>query len=186
MISRLIKKNVFAVLITTVLASCSGSKKALVAAEPLKTYEELKDGDGGKMLRGIVTKDQITQDTAFHWYNDNLKTYKPDATTVAALKAKAATVNLVIFGGTWCHDTQNILPKYFSVLQAAGFPEDKLTLIAVDRSKTTVGNLQKPFNITNVPTLIIMKDGKEQGRIVEYGKTGLADKELGEMLNGVQ
>ncbi len=57
--------------------------------------------------------------------------------------------------------------------------------MAVDRSRKPVGNLQKPFNITNVPTLIVMKEGKEQGRIVEYGKTGLADKELGEMLNGM-
>lgn len=182
---RFIKNSFLIASLAVVIASCGGSKKAMVT-EPLKTYEELKDGDGSKMLRGIVTKEQITQDTAFHWYTDNLKTYTPDATAVAALKAKASTVSLVIFGGTWCHDTQNILPKYFSILQAAGFPEDKVTLIAVDRSKTTVGNLQKPFNITNVPTLIIMKDGKEQGRIIEYGKTGLADKELGEMLNGMQ
>lgn len=182
---RFIKNSFLIISIATALASCGGSKKAVVTA-PLKTYEELKDRDGGKMLRGIVTKEQITQDTAFHWYTDNLKTYTPDATTIAALKAKASTVSFVIFGGTWCHDTQNILPKYFSVLDAAGFPQDKVTLVIVDRAKTTIGNLQKPFNITNVPTLIIMKDGKEQGRIVEYGKSGLADKELGEMLNGMQ
>jgi thiol-disulfide isomerase/thioredoxin len=182
---RLIKNSILIVSFAAVLASCSGSKKAMVA-EPLKTYEELKDRDGGKMLRGIVTKEQITQDTAFHWYADNLKTYTPDAATVAALKAKASGISLVIFGGTWCHDTQNILPKYFSVLDAAGFPQDKVTLVIVDRAKTTIGNLQTPFHITNVPTLIIMKDGKEQGRIVEYGKTGLADKELGEMLNAMQ
>jgi thiol-disulfide isomerase/thioredoxin len=182
---RFIKDSLLILSVITVAASCSVPKKAVVT-EPLKTYEELKDRDGGKMLKGIVTKEQITEDTAFHWYGDNLKTYTPDATTVAAIKSKASAVSFVIFGGTWCHDTQNILPKYFSVLDAAGFPQDKVTLIAVDRSKTTVGNLQKPFNITNVPTLIIMKDGKEQGRIVEYGKTGLADKELGEMLNGIQ
>lgn len=182
---RFIKNSLLIVSFATVLASCGSSKKATVLT-PLKTYEELKDRDGGKMLRGIVTKEQITQDTAFHWYADNLKTYTPDATTVAALKTKASDVSFVIFGGTWCHDTQNILPKYFSVLDAAGFPQDKVTLVIVDRDKKTIGNLQKPFHITNVPTLIIMKDGKEQGRIIEYGKTGLADKELGEILNGMQ
>ena len=181
----IIKNTFLIVSIATAFASCAGTKKATVAA-PLKTYEELKDRDGGKMLRGIVTKEQITQDTAFHWYTDNLKFYTPDATTVEALKKNRDKVSLVIFGGTWCHDTQNILPKYFSVLDAAGFPQDKVTLVIVDRAKTTIGNLQTPFHITNVPTLIIMKDGKEQGRIIEYGKSGLADKELGEMLNGMQ
>ena len=182
---RFIKNILPVLLIAGTITSCGGSKKVMVA-EPLKTYEELKDRDGGKMLRGIVTKEQITQDTAFHWYTDNLTFYTPDATTVEALKKNKDKISLVIFGGTWCHDTQNILPKYFSVLDAAGFPQDKVTLVIVDRAKTTIGNLQTPFHITNVPTLIIMKDGKEQGRIIEYGKTGLADKELGEMLNGMQ
>lgn len=170
------------VAVVVVTASCGGSKKAVATNEPPKTYEVLKDRDGGKMLRGIVTEEQITQDTAFHWYTDNLKFYKPNATTVEQLKEKKDSISLVIFGGTWCHDTQNILPKYFSVLDAAGFPKDKVTLVIVDRAKTTIGNLQTPFHITNVPTLIVMKGGKEQGRIIEYGTSGLADNELGEML----
>lgn len=164
--------------------ACSGSKKASVST-PAPTYEVLKDNDGSKMLRGIVTPTQITQDTAFHWYGDNLKFYKPNAVTVEQLKEKKDSIRLVLFGGTWCHDTQNILPKYFSVMQAAGFPDDRLTVVIVDRNKKTIGDLQKPFNVTNVPTLIIMKNGKEEGRIVEYGKTGLADKELGEMLKAL-
>jgi thiol-disulfide isomerase/thioredoxin len=177
-------RNMF-ILASLMAAACGGARKAAVSSEPLKTYEVLKDRDGSKMLFGVVKEAQITEDTAFHWYADNLKTYRPNAATVEQLKAKKDSISLVLFGGTWCHDTQNILPKYFSVMQAAGFPEDKLTLIIVDRNKKTIGDLQKPFNITNVPTLIVMKDGKEQGRIIEYGKTGLADKELGEMLKGM-
>ena len=165
------------------MVACGGSKKAaMTISEPPKTYEVLKDRDGGKMLRGIIKEEQITGDTAFHWYADNLKFYKPNVTTVEQLKDKKDSISLVIFGGTWCHDTQNILPKYFSVLDAAGFPKDKVTLVIVDRNKKTIGDLQTPFHITNVPTLIVMKGGKEQGRIIEYGSSGLADKELGEML----
>jgi hypothetical protein len=36
----------------------------------------------------------------------------------------------------------------------------------------------------NVPTIIVLKDGKEIGRVVEYGKTGMFDKELGEIISG--
>lgn len=167
--------------------ACSNSKKAMVTPDqPLATYEVLKDNDGSKMLKGIVTKDQITQDTSFHWYADNLKFFKPDADAIAAVKAKAEKISIVIFGGTWCHDTQNLLPKYLSLLDAAQFPASQLTLIAVDRAKTTIGNIQKPFNITNVPTAIVMKDGKEVGRIIEYGKTALVDKELGAIIASIQ
>ena len=37
--------------------------------------------------------------------------------------------------------------------------------------------------MVNVPTIIVMKDGKEIGRVVEYGKNGMFDKELGEIIN---
>jgi hypothetical protein len=30
-----------------------------------------------------------------------------------------------------------------------------------------------------------MKDGKEIGRVVEYGKYGMFDKELGEIINSI-
>jgi len=166
------------------LAAC-GSTKMLPAPKDVpsvKLYEVLKDKDNSKMLRGIVFKEQITQDTAFKWYAQNVKLTKPDAAAVSAIAAKANDIQLVIFGGTWCEDTHQILPKYLSLLEAAKFPDDHLTLVTVDRAKTTISHLEKVFNITNVPTCIVLKSGKEVGRIVEYGKTGLADKELGEMV----
>ena len=169
------------------LAGCAETKKITpgpVAA--LKLYETLPDATEKKTLRGILTKDQITADTAFNWYAENLKYFKPDADAVKNIQAKADKISIVIFGGTWCHDTQQLLPKYLATLQAAGFPDNRLTLIGVDRAKTTVGDLQKPFNITNVPTVIVMKEGKEVGRIIEYGKTALVDKELGELVKGIE
>ena len=47
----------------------------------------------------------------------------------------------------------------------------------------TLGNIADAFKITNVPTIIVMKDGKEVGRVIEYGKTGKWDEELAELLN---
>jgi hypothetical protein len=34
-----------------------------------------------------------------------------------------------------------------------------------------------------VPTIIVYKNGKELGRVVEYGKYGVFDKELAEIIN---
>ncbi|MBS1655851.1 MAG: thioredoxin family protein, partial [Bacteroidetes bacterium] len=49
--------------------------------------------------------------------------------------------------------------------------------------KKSVSHLAEAFNITNVPTIIVMKDGKEMGRVIEYGKYGLFDKDLEEIFN---
>ena len=59
---------------------------------------------------------------------------------------------------------------------------DQVTLIGVDRQKKTFSHLSDALNIVNVPTIIVMKNGKEIGRVVEYGKYGLFDQELGEIL----
>ena len=64
--------------------------------------------------------------------------------------------------------------------------DSSITLIGVDRAKTSLYNLHNLFHIVDVPTFIVMKDGKEVGRVVEYGKEGQIDKELGEIVNTIQ
>jgi len=66
---------------------------------------------------------------------------------------------------------------------AAGLSQDRITLLGVDHNKKTIQHLSETFGITNVPTIIVMKNGKEVGRVVEYGHTGLFDKDLAEILS---
>jgi hypothetical protein len=39
------------------------------------------------------------------------------------------------------------------------------------------------MNIINVPTIIVMKKGRELGRVIEYGKTGKWEKELADIIS---
>ena len=41
---------------------------------------------------------------------------------------------------------------------------------------------EEAFAVTNVPTFIVMKNGKEIGRVVEYGKTGMPEKEVAQII----
>lgn len=164
-------------------SACSSSKKAnTVAQAPLSLYQTLPDSSEKKTLYGLLTKQQLTKDTAFDWYTANLKYFKVDSATVQNIRSKKDKISLVLFCGTWCHDSQQLVPKYLSTLEAAGFPDEKLTIFGVDRNKETIGGLNRTFNVTLVPTLIVMQDGKEIDRITEYGKTALVDKELGEIV----
>ncbi|MEO9022302.1 MAG: thioredoxin family protein [Ginsengibacter sp.] len=149
-------------------------------------YETLIDSahDNAKMLRGIITKEDINHDTTFKWYAESLRIYPhPDSAAVAAFRANKDKIYFLIFGGTWCEDTHFILPKFFKIQEASGFPENRITLFAVDREKNTAGNIAKAMNVTHTPTIIVMKDGKEIGRLIEYGKTGYWDKELTDIIN---
>lgn len=141
-----------------------------------------RDSEGNKILKGFMTKGELSTDTAFKWYGENQKGYLPYESALSALKANKDSLNFLVFGGTWCHDTQFILPKFFSLTDAAGFSQDRVTLLGVDRSKKTIQHLSEAFGIVNVPTIIVLKNGKEVGRVVEYGKYGMVDKELGEII----
>ncbi|MEO6732463.1 MAG: thioredoxin family protein [Ferruginibacter sp.] len=139
---------------------------------------------GVKILRGTINKSLLQNDTAFKWYASNQQSYHPDSALVRSLaKAKEAKMQLIVFGGTWCEDTQFILPKFFKLQELGGLPDANITLFGVNRSKVALGHIAEALGIINVPTIIVFKEGKELGRVVEYGKTGKWDKELAEIIN---
>jgi thiol-disulfide isomerase/thioredoxin len=149
-------------------------------------YETTKDVDGGKIFKGLISRALIETDTSFKWYAENTKHFTPDKNAVAAFKQQKDSIQLIVFMGTWCEDSHFVIPRLFSLLDAAGYPSGKVSLIGVDRNKQTLDNLSESLNITNVPTIIVMKKGKELGRVVEYGKSGLFDRELGEVIRSAK
>jgi len=150
------------------------------------SYETLKDEKHPEehLLKGLVDKYVIQKDTAYDgWYKNSQSIFKPDTSMIGAMQRAKGKVQFVLFGGTWCDDTQFILPKFFKLQEMSGVADSAVTFFAVNRAKKSLGNIADAFNVVNVPTIIVMRDGKEAGRIVEYGTTGKWDKELAELLN---
>lgn len=161
---------------------CAFFSATVITAQ--KQYDILdKEAGSDKTLKGIIGKEILAGDPEFAWFRDNAKEYTPNKDALAAL-SKNKDLQLLVFMGTWCHDSQYIIPKFYALLDSAGFPPDHVTLIGTDREKKTYSHLAEAMNVTNVPTIIVMKDGKEMGRVVEYGKYGLFDMELAEIING--
>lgn len=162
---------------------------AISCIQPLKTLKinyKVKEDKGHKMLFGVINRSLIANDTAFGWFKENMKYGQPDAAAVNAFKQKKEKFSLLVFGGTWCEDTQNLLPKFYQLIDASGFPESEINLLAVDRKKETVKNFHFIYKITNVPTFIVLKNGIEVGRVKEYGTKGDITKELGEIVAGIK
>ncbi len=148
-------------------------------------YVSLPDPNHPKehMFNGIITKYALINDSSYKWYRSSQSSYNPSPENKLAMEqAKNNNLKFVVFGGTWCEDTHFVLPKFFKWQEQAGFPDAGVSVFAVDRNKKTIGGTTEALGITNVPTIIVMKNGKEVGRVVEYGKTGQWDKELAEML----
>lgn len=149
-------------------------------------YEILKDEKHPEqqIFRGIINKYVVQNDSAYSkWYNSSQGYYSPDTATLNAFERTKGKVQFVVFGGTWCEDTQFILPKFFKLQEKSGVPDDAITFFGVNRAKKSLAAITDAFNVKLVPTIIVMKEGKEIGRVVEYGKTGKWDKELADILN---
>lgn len=156
----------------------------VVAAQSIwaQMAEVSKDHEGNKVIKGFMNKEQLTTDTAFAWFEKQQKDYTPYKSALQTVKDHKDSINYLVFGGTWCHDSQFILPRFYSLTEAAGVEPNKITVLGVDRNKKTVQNLSEAFNITLIPTIIVLKGGKEIGRVTEYGKVGMFDKELGDII----
>ena len=146
------------------------------------SVEISRDYNGSKVLKGFIAKKDLVTDTAFSWFVQNQKEFTPNADVVKQYTANKDSINIIVFGGTWCGDTKHLLPNFIATTDAAGFPDNHITIIGVDRNKKTLFNLSEAFAITNVPTFILMKNGKEIGRVVEYGKIGAPEKEIAGMI----
>ena len=130
------------------------------------------------MLVGSFSMYALANDSNYSWFAAGMKGYKPVSQNVSLISEGKLENHLLIFAGTWCEDSQAILPKLFQLLSASGFPENHISLYGVDREKKSIGNIAAALGITHVPTMIVMKNSREVGRVVEYGKTGNWEKEL--------
>jgi thiol-disulfide isomerase/thioredoxin len=155
-----------------------------VVAYGQNQFQVLSERPNEKTYKGIISREILMGDTSFKWLN-NARSFTPEKNAVEALRKNKDSIQLLVFIGTWCEDSHDVLPKLYSLTDAAGFSQDRITLIGVDRNKTTFSHLTEALGIINVPTIMVMKNGKEQGRIVEYGKYGMIDRELGQIINSM-
>jgi len=173
--------------VTSALFVLFSGKAQSQSAQPSisnKPYETI-NANNEITLKGLLSRRVLESDTTFKWFKNNYALGMTDASAVQAFQQKKDKIHVIIFGGTWCEDTQNLLPVFYRLADKSGLPDSSITLIGVDRNKQTLDNLSGAFNIVNVPTFIVMHDGKEVGRVVEYGKYGQIDKELGEIVGGM-
>lgn len=124
--------------------------------------------DTQSMIVGKFTKEDL-QKTPFNtWFESGYEEFEPSAEAVEAIKANISDYEIVGFIGTWCPDSRREIPKFFKILDEAGYDLSKLTMVGVTRSKSTPENFEEGYDLQRVPTFIFLKDGKEVNRFVEY------------------
>ena len=166
------------IFISILFASCSPK---------FKTSYTMHEGKQEKVLQGSISRSVIEADTTFKWFPSNFKVALANVNATEVFKKNKNKFKVIVFGGTWCEDTQNLLPLFYKLVEKSKYPQRKITLVGVDRNKQSGDGLSDKYKITNVPTFIVLKnDGTEAGRVVEYGKGVGIDNELAEIVDGIK
>ncbi|SEC38507.1 Thiol-disulfide isomerase or thioredoxin [Tenacibaculum sp. MAR_2009_124] len=133
----------------------------------------VKDENGKPMLLG-KTDISIVNTEKFNWFQLNYDEYLINDQVISELRDSLNQYKIQVFYGTWCGDSKRELPKFYKVIEQAGFNMSNLEMIAVDRKtdayKQSPNGEEKGLNIHRVPTFIFNKNGEEINRIVEFPK----------------
>ncbi len=139
-----------------------------LSAAAQKPYSISKDEQTGqKIFKGPVTLADLQGEPSFTWWARSTEGYTPDANVITYLRDALSSCTIITIMGTWCDDSQNLVPKLAKVLGAAKFPMERFAMFGVDRAKETGGIESRAYQVKRVPTIVVFKDNKEIGRIVE-------------------
>ncbi|HUN04241.1 MAG TPA: thioredoxin, partial [Niabella sp.] len=97
-------------------------------------YDVISDRDNSKMFRGFITESILKTDSSCKWYSEAQDIYTPKEKVVSTVKQNKDSISFLIFLGTWCEDSHYVVPRIMKILDAAAFPKDKITFVAVDRN----------------------------------------------------
>lgn len=123
-----------------------------------------------KMLLGYCNKKGLQKGIYGTYFKSQYDVYNPANGYIKKLEEKIDEVEITIVLATWCSDSQREVPRFYKVLNEAGYNDKRVKIIAVDKNKEAIVVDIKDMNIKRVPTFIIYKDEKEIGRIVETPK----------------
>lgn len=171
---------------TTELASTEAG--TLVKPDPSTLFARV--GDHTMLIAahqshaGPMTIDELWE-TAPVW-RTIADVYQPDGKIVERLKAIAEPVTLQVVMATWCGDSRQHVPRLLKSIALANNPNITVQLTGVGPEFDDPMQVIGGRNITNVPTVIVERGGREVGRFVETPANGTVEDDVCDIVAGVQ
>jgi hypothetical protein len=159
----------------TLLSACGPTAKP-PPSEPMQT----KPAQADEPLVGHVARSEVEK---LPKWIDAKKQDDPDPAAAKALASVPAGAKVRVFFGTWCGDSRREVTRFWKALDLAGKVPFEVEYVAVDHAKHAPGDLEAGAGLRYVPTFIVVRDGKEIGRIIESSPNGI-EVDLGKLLRG--
>jgi hypothetical protein len=121
--------------------------------------------EGQVEMVGPLTQEEILQ--ALPDWQDRMVAYAPKLGAVNELKAFPDFVQVEVYLGTWCSDSQSHVTAFFQVLNFVNSPQIQVSYMGVPKDKPSREPYIAGKDIEKLPTFIVLVNGIVKGRIVE-------------------
>lgn len=106
-----------------------------------------------------------------------------DDEAVRGLASVTPGAEVTVIFGTWCSDSRRDVPRLWRAFDAAGALPFSVKFFGLDRAKTAPGFDKSGNDLQYVPTIVVKREGREVGRIVESTREPI-ERELWMLLQG--
>ncbi|PSL49634.1 thiol-disulfide isomerase/thioredoxin [Chitinophaga niastensis] len=130
-----------------------------------------QSGSDAKVLKGKVEMKTLMNDPSTSWFYKGVNDYQPNDNMLNYIKANRSNFNLVVVMGTWDETSRLVVPQLYKVMITGGSPEEQVVMFGADQKLQTDSPVD--YKVKKVPTIIVFKDGKEEGRIVGTPKESI-------------
>ena len=117
---------------------------------------------------GEFSRKQLQNSEHNSWFMDNYDAHPLNETLVSQIDSLFSEIEVTIYMGTWCEDSQREVPGFFKIIDALDANDQISRLVGLNEDKISHDGSAEEIGITNVPTFIFSKKGEEIHRIVEF------------------
>ena len=117
---------------------------------------------------GEFSRDQLENSTHNNWFLENYNAHLLNKALVSQIDSLFYDIEVTIYMGTWCEDSQREVPGFFKIIDALEANDQVQPIIGLNEDKVSHDGSAEQAGVTNVPTFVFSKDGQEINRIVEF------------------
>ena len=102
------------------------------------------------------------------WFVENYNAHPLNEALVSQIDSMFHDIEVTIYMGTWCEDSQREVPGFFKIIDALETNAQIQPIVGLNEDKVSHNGSAEKAGVTNVPTFVFSKNGKEINRIVEF------------------
>lgn len=151
-----------------ILGSCSSGKN--VSYKFKNQYKKYEDENNSEIISGAISFQ--------NWFNEvNWSTINENSGHTDLLLAKSVgsifnsgNYFMLVFAGAWCSDCRSQLPIIKRVIDSGKIDDKKIQLLGADKDNVVWKHENLAIKADKYPTVVILLNSKEIGRIEEFPK----------------